>query len=88
MIIEKDEIAQFQYITPTLGNFKSLELVHSIHEKLKESAEMLVKNQNTEIDIRFTDEELAILKNSISILDQAGQLSINSLSLIKKIRGI
>jgi hypothetical protein len=89
MKIDTPEIVQFQYLLPVQGNFRTLELIESISNKIQLSSEQSVdKEKNGNIEIKFTDEEIKFLKEAINILDSQGRLNFQALSLIKKIKGL
>ena len=75
MIFTPDEKSNVQYILPVQGNVKTLELVESI----------LIKSQSEESNIVFDGPELDLLKTSILILDERCLISLQCLSLVKKI---
>ena len=86
------ERIQFQYILPVQGNFKALELVDSITNKVQVSDKDLsgeneIDNEK-EVEFNFSDEEIKFISESIDILDQHGKLNFQSLSLIRKIKGV
>lgn len=86
------ERTQFQYILPVQGNLKALELVESIFGKVKISdKDMSDTNKidnDKELEIDFTKEEMKFMNDSIAILDEQGKLFFQSLSLVKKIKGV
>ena len=91
MFLNSDEIQQFLHLLPAEGNLKALELTESIIKKLRASEFQITeaKEQNDiEVEIKFTDDELKFIQNAVSILDSYGKLKFQSLSLIRKIRGI
>lgn len=79
--LSNEEILQFQYILPIQGDLKTLELVEKIINKVKIEAEKIET-------IRFEEEEIALLVDSIMFLDSQKKISFQSLPLIKKILNI
>jgi hypothetical protein len=83
MILNSHEITQFQFILPAQGDIKTLELVESILNRLEsiDRKEIVQKD----IEIEFLNEEISLMKSMINYLDKNKQLSLQSLSLVKKI---
>jgi hypothetical protein len=83
MILNSHEITQFQFILPAQGDIKTLELVESILNRLEsiDRKEIVQKD----IEIEFPNEEISLMKSMIAYLDENKQLSLQSLSLVKKI---
>ena len=77
MILSDYEKDQIKYLLPMQGNFELLEMVEGIFLKVKEA--------NEEKEVQFSDSEIGLLKETVSILDQNNKLSFTSLSLIRKI---
>lgn len=72
--LTENERLQFQYILPAQGSLQTLELVEQILEKIKING-----------DVEFSDIEIKFIIDCIQYLDNQKQLTISSLSLIKKI---
>ena len=80
MNLSVDERLQFQYLLPAQGDFKTLELVESIFNKLH------IKDMTEEEkDFVFKKEEISLLKESIRVLDRNHKLPLQALSVIRKI---
>ena len=78
--LTSQEILQFQCILPGQGSLKTLDMVQKILDKSKIND---IDCESKEID--FTDEEIEFMNNFINILDQNQQISIQALSLVRKI---
>lgn len=77
-----DERLQFQYILPAKGSIKTLEMVESILEKIKF---MPGQGREGSVVIEFSNEEIDLMKMSISHLDKNQILPFPVLGLAKKI---
>ena len=88
MKINIQELSQFRYILPIQGNLEVLEKVESMNLKLQEAEKLFLEKNELEndLDIRFDYNELDLLRKSVDILDDAGKLTLGSLSLIRKIK--
>lgn len=71
---------QFQYLLPVQGNFKTLETVEKILNKLR-----VEKADEEEREFVFSKDEMDLLRQSIHVLDQSNKLNLQSLSTIRKI---
>ena len=71
MILSDYEKDQIKYLLPMQGNFELLEMVEGIFLKVKEA--------NEEKEVQFSDSEIGLLKETVSILDQNHKLSFTSL---------
>lgn len=80
MILSVNDRLQFQYLLPVQGNFKTLEMVEKILSKLR-----IEKTDEEDKEFVFSRDEIELLKQSISILDQANKLNLQSLPTIRKI---
>lgn len=80
MILSVNDRLQFQYLLPVQGNFKTLEMVEKILAKLR-----IEKTDEEDKEFVFSGDEIELLKQSISILDQANKLNLQSLPTIRKI---
>jgi hypothetical protein len=78
MILAENEINQFGYILPVQGSIQTLELVQSILDKV---GSLNVEN----LTIDFSKEEISFMITMIDVFDKNQQLTLSSLSLIKKI---
>ena len=84
MELNNAERAQFPYVLPAQGSMKTLELVTSILEKITFETDEEARCEDA-VTIEFEDEEIELMKLSIRTLDEAQRLSLQSLSLAKKI---
>lgn len=80
MILSVNDRLQFQYLLPVQGNLQTLELVEKILAKLR-----IEKTDEEDKEFVFSRDEIELLKQSISILDQANKLNLQSLPTIRKI---
>ena len=80
MKLSVNERLQFQYLLPVQGNLKTLEMVEKILAKLR-----IEKTDEEDKEFVFSRDEIELLKQSISILDQANKLNLQSLPTIRKI---
>lgn len=81
MILNVNERLQFQYLLPAQGNFKTLELVDSILQKLK-----ITNLEETEKEFSFSQDEKKLIHDSFQALDQSNKLPYQSLSVLRKIK--
>jgi hypothetical protein len=81
MILNVNERLQFQYLLPAQGNFKTLELVDSILQKLK-----ITNLEETEKEFSFSPDEKNLIHDSFQALDQSSKLPYQSLSVLRKIK--
>lgn len=77
-----DERLQFQYILPAKGSIKTLDMVESILNKIKF---MPGQGREGSVVIEFSNEEIDLMKMSISHLDENQILPFPVLGLAKKI---
>ena len=80
LTLNRKESDQFRFLLPAKGTLRALELTSSILEKVEFN-----KEDNDEMIADLTKEEFDFILNMINILDGQAQLSLSSLSLIKKI---
>ena len=80
MKLTVEDRLQFQYLLPVQGNIETLELVEGILKKLR-----VEKMDQEEAVFTFTEDEMNLIKNSISVLDKAQKLNLQSLPTIRKI---
>lgn len=80
MKLSVNDRLQFQYLLPVQGNIKTLELVECILNRLR-----ILKEDEEEKEFNFSKDEMDLLKQSISVLDQANKLSLSTLPVIRKI---
>ena len=80
MKLTVEDRLQFQYLLPVQGNIETLELVEGILKKLR-----VEKMDEEEAVFTFTEDEMNLIKNSISVLDKAQKLNLQSLPTIRKI---
>lgn len=83
MIFSRSDREQIQYLLPTLGNIKSLEIVEGIVFKIEN-----IGNDKEDVEITLDEIEIRLLQTYIKILDQSGQIHFSSLSLVKKINSL
>ncbi len=80
MKLSVNDRLQFQYLLPVQGNFKTLETVEKILNKLRvETAD------EEEREFVFSKDEMDLLRQSIHVLDQSNKLNLQSLPTIRKI---
>ena len=79
-VFSKDEIAQFPYLLPVQGSFKTLELTEQILKKLS-----FENSESETLEISFSDQETELIKTSINYLDSQQKLHIAMLPLIRKL---
>ena len=77
-----EERLQFQYILPAKGSIKTLEMVESILNKIKF---MPGQGREGSMAIDFSEQEVELIKISISYLDENQALPFPVLGLAKKI---
>ena len=79
-----DERLNLQYILPVQGSLETLELVEKIVSKCKINE---TKDLET-IEIDFDETEIEFIQDMINFLDSQKRLSLQALSLIRKILNI
>lgn len=83
MELTRNEKFQLQYLLPIKGNIKTLEMAQQIIEKLHINDTDRGNEEVIELD--FSGHEIDFLSEMIVILDQAQQLNLSCLSIVKKI---
>jgi DNA transposition AAA+ family ATPase len=80
VILNVNERLQFQYLLPSQGNLKALELVDRITKKV-----FVSDLKEAEKEFLFESDEIQALKQFVKILDESNKLPFQALSVIRKI---